>query len=377
MGSLCKQGQIYTAQFYHNGIKYRRTTGTGDKRLALQKAKEIEKEIKRAQNIVDIEMTKKKRSFASLKDISVAYIAGCERRALLGQKMNMKTANRNLQDLSKLCSGLEHSSTILTPAQVDNYATAVLNGKTGQDLIRGRNSVEALHRRARSVFSDWALKYYKENGLLLPDVLPWRKHRAVKEDHGTYRVPIEQPELCERTLKAGRQLIRNNDILGIAWILQYEFAMRANEICHIQWNWFVKRGEHYALLIVDRPDLNFSVKGTNREIQVHRDVFLKLKELAELYQTGEFICPGNTYNSRNNFICRDLAQWMRFLGWDKKTFQKAGYELRKLKGSAWFSDPKLGPAVAQEWLGHKDISTTVKYYSALIIKSEPQLPSWL
>ena len=67
---------------------------------------------------------------------------------------------------------------------------------------------------------------------------------------------------------------------------------------------------------------------------------------------------------------------MRAIGWDAKTFQKAGYELRKLKGSAWFSDPELGPAVAQEWLGHKDISTTVKYYSALIKKSEPKAPTW-
>ena len=179
------------------------------------------------------------------------------------------------------------------------------------------------------------------------------------------------PDLCEKTKKLGKALVKNKDPLAIAWILQFELALRAKEIVNLKWNWFVPRGEHYALLIIDRPSEEFTAKGTNREIQVHRKLYEKLISLGN---DSEFICPGTTENARMNYITRVLADWIRCIGWSVDIFPKAGYELRKLKGSDWFT--KLGPAVAQEWLGHKSIETTMKYYACLATPPPPPAPEW-
>ena len=335
MGSFQKQGSLFTYQFYHNGKKFRRTTGTGDLRLAKQKAKLIEDQVKSASGLVELEETKKKKSFPKIGEICEAYLSGSSLRSLSGQKMALGTAKRNVAELLKMVDA-DDSITILT-----QFVLSRLTGLSGRALVRARNTIEAIHRRARSIFAGWSLKIYSDNGLMIPSaVLEWKKYRAVAEDHGTYRVPIE-------------------------------LALRAKEIVNLKWNWFVPRGEHYALLIIDRPSEEFTAKGTNREIQVHRKLYEKLISLGN---DSEFICPGTTENARMNYITRVLADWIRCIGWSVDIFPKAGYELRKLKGSDWFT--KLGPAVAQEWLGHKSIETTMKYYACLATPPPPPAPEW-
>ena len=225
-----------------------------------------------------------------------------------------------------------------------------------------------------------ASAHASEQGLvmLLPNLKKWRKYRPVVEDHGTYRLPIERPDLVEKTLNQGAELLAKNDRLATAWLLGYELALRAKESASLKWSWFLKRGDHYGLLIIDRPNEGFKKKGVDREIAVHCDLYDELKRQSKLIaeSDSEFVAPGISFNLRYNYIVRELGAFVRSCGFDSEEFEKAGQELRKLKGSQWFSDPALGASVAQEFLGHASIETTCKYYAALIPQKEPPAPTF-
>lgn len=374
MGSFEKKGAVYHYQFYNDGRKHRKSMQTGCLKEAKAKAKNFEAQVRRATSIRELELLKVKNRFSKINDITEVYIDACKSRSLFGQSMELSTALRNVRSLEILVGDGSRSSSCLTPAELDRFAVERLGGLKGNALRKARNTIESTHRKARSVFADWVMRIYKDKNLLLPDVTEWKKHRSVKEDHGTYRLPIEAPELCDHIRKKGRELLRENHRLAVAWLLCYELALRAKEASHIRWNWFVKRGDHFGLLVIERPDEDFSPKGTNREIQVHREVFEELKKHTD--PTAEFIAHGKTKTERYNYIVRELAEWLRGEGFDSDRFEKASHELRKLKGSEWFSDPRLGASVAQEWLGHKDISTTCKYYAALDRKVIPPVPTF-
>tara|TARA_R110002020_G_scaffold96030_3_gene230331 strand:+ start:2914 stop:4056 length:1143 start_codon:yes stop_codon:yes gene_type:complete len=377
-GSIIKRGGTYYYQCYPEpNKKVRKTLKTRDLQVAKARAREMEKDflLKVAQGDLDSLKTKKPATLGAIAD---CYLTESEKRGQAGHKMASKTAIRNVRSLERVSGGLDQRASVLTTRGLDRFCFAKLDGKRGQELVRARNAVASVLRKARSVFADWALAVYKRESLVLPDgILEWRKHRPVKEDHGNYRLPLENPDLVQKCKKAGQELVVQAEHLSGAWILCYELALRAKEASSVKWNWFVRRGDHYGLLIVNRPNDDFRVKGTEREIQVHSAVYDTLRNWADSIKPDYDYClPFDSFNKRYNYITRDLADWMRDLGFGPKEFHKCAHELRKLKGSEWYSDPNLGPAVAQEWLGHKDISTTCKYYASLDRVIQPPTPEW-
>ena len=76
-----------------------------------------------------------------------------------------------------------------------------------------------------------------------------------------------------------------------------------------------------------------------------------------------FCLPGGNVTNRTNLIKREMAAWMRKLGWSASAYPKAAHELRKLAGARWYTE--LGAEVAQTWLGDVDIATTCRYYATL------------
>ena len=375
MGSFEKKGASYHYQFYHDNQKFRKSMKTGDLREAKVKAKAFEQSVRKAKSIMELELLKNKCRFAKLSTVVELYMKACANREITGRSMGTQTAGRNVSSLVQIVGNLDQSSRCLTTRNLDLFAENRLVGLKGVELTKGRNTIESIHRKARSIFSEWALKIYRDNNLLLPDVVEWKKYRAVKEDHGSYRLPIEDPELCAHIRKKGAELLDQKSHLAVGWLLSYELALRAKEIAHLRFNWFVKRGDHYALAIINRPEQDFKPKGTNREIQVHEKLYFEIARQARGC-TDLWVAPGRTFTDRYNYIVRDLAKWMRSEGFTADRFDKASYELRKLKGSEWYSSEHLGPQVAQEWLGHKDISTTCKYYAALDRKITPLAPNF-
>lgn len=89
----------------------------------------------------------------------------------------------------------------------------------------------------------------------------------------------------------------------------------------------------------------------------------------EVWSEDEFIVPGGTPTGRNDLIGRDLCAWMRSIGWTRQAWERPVHELRSMMGAVWYT--QLGPQWARDYLGHKDLKTTLDHYAYLNQHPEP------
>ncbi|MFP6888062.1 MAG: hypothetical protein VB997_10885, partial [Opitutales bacterium] len=371
---------IWSVKVMFNGKQVKRSLGTSDKREAERKARQIVNEILAAEADPNaLENTKTVKSYSTLGEVVEFYLVKAEERRLSGGKIAQKTAEQNGRLLLEIFGGPEVSLTAVTEEAVKAWALKKLRGlPQGIELTRRQTSCLSMFTQARSVFAAWALKEYAFAGILIPtSVHKFRKSKPVAVKPTKYRVPRTHPKLVEETMAAGSRL---KGAMGLAWVLCFEFGLRVSEAANLQWHWFVTAegsdgAETIMLDVIERPG-EFKPKGIDHSITIHPDTFAKLKALATEFTGEDFsghVLPG-TKTARLNLLSRELAAWMRSVGWSSSEFKKCAHELRKLAGSRWYSEPLLGPAVAQEWLGHADVSTTCKFYAALARPVKPLAP---
>jgi integrase len=171
-----------------------------------------------------------------------------------------------------------------------------------------------------------------------------------------YEVPPQ--ELLEKTRAAAKELKGEK---RKAWLLTYGLALRAREAASVEWSWFRTTDTGVVLEIVARG--KWKPKASERVLPVPANVWT---ELQALKVEGSTTVLAGAPTRRQDIVGRDLAEWMRELGW---TTEHCAHELRAWKGSVWFTD--LGPGVAREWLGHRDVATTCRYYCRLIKQPKP------
>ena len=375
---VLKRGDTFILRIKVKGKQIWRTLSSKNLRDAAAEAKRLRK------TMIDggeeaVKTTAKRSQWPKLSHLVEIYKREGKAKMLRGDRISLETLNKNVRCLERITGGsLEVSSAELTKENLVEFSDNWLSGYESDavKLNRRRNSIIALHRRSRSLFADWAMNAYEKAGISLPScVLEWKKTKPATAPSGKYRVPLDHPDLVATTLKTGVQL---SGELGLAWVLCFEMALRTGEAKSVCLDWFNPAGNgHYRVDVITRPDQQFKVKGSDRQIAVHRDTFQKIQVLmAEVDHSGPYVLPGLP-TQRFDIVGRDLAAWMRDLGWKPEVFEKCAHELRKLQGSRWFSDPRLGPAVAQEWLGHADVSTTCKFYAALASNPEPLPPAGL
>lgn len=380
---VIKRGERFILRVKIDGRQIWRTLQATNIRDAAPEAKRL-RAVLLAADEEAIKATASRGQYPTLAEVVKVYEKEGRARMLRGEKLSLPAMRRNMKNLARFAGGsLEISCGALTKDSLMKFARNWLSGYEDQPLVlnRRRTSLVSMHGQARSVFAQWALTEYEDVGFSFPASLwEWKKTKPAIKPSGKYRVPLDHSELVDKTIKAGRALTGE---LGIAWILCFEMALRAGEARAFRMSWVTQDGRHFRTDILDRPAENFSVKGTARRLGIHRDVFLKLERFrSEIDHLGKYALPGAEWGStlegsrgRGNIINMSLAAWMRDLGWTTEIFKGCAHELRKLQGSRWFSDPRLGPAVAQEWLGHAVVSTTCKYYAALASNPEPLPPA--
>ncbi|MDD3276778.1 MAG: site-specific integrase, partial [Kiritimatiellales bacterium] len=205
---------------------------------------------------------------------------------------------------------------------------------------------------ARSVFARWVLAEYK--GLTLPGLDGFLHGASMRVHDKLYMAP--PAALVEETLKAARMLPENGrkDLYAV-FVLCYEFALRAGEAMEARVDWIspdcieIKAGKQW------------SIRRRGRKIPFNPETLADLK--AVIRKGEDYILPGNNKTDRENLIKREFAAWMRALGWDADEYGHAAHELRKLKGSRWYTEQ--GANVARDLLGHTSVVTTCKFYAAL------------
>jgi integrase len=380
---VIKRGEKFILRVKIDGRQIWRTLQATNIRDAAPEAKRLRATLLAADED-GLKATASRGQYPTLAEVVKIYEKEGRARMLRGEKFSLPAMRRNMANLARFAGGsLEISCGVLTKDSLMAFARNWLSGYEDQPLVlnRRRTSLVSMHGQARSVFAQWALEEYTAAGFSFPASLwEWKKAKPAIKPSGKYRVPLDHPDLVAKTIKAGRALTGE---LGIAWLLCFEMALRAGEARAFQMSWITPAGQHFRADIIDRPVEAFTVKGTARRLGIHRDVFFKLERFrAELDHFGQYALPGAEWGSilegrrgRGNIISLSLSAWMRGMGWTAELFNKCGHELRKLQGSRWFSDPRLGPAVAQEWLGHADVSTTCKYYAALATNPEPLPPA--
>ncbi|MBT7924376.1 MAG: hypothetical protein HN627_08950, partial [Opitutae bacterium] len=277
---ILKRGDTFILRVKVKGKQIWRTLSSKNLRDATAEAKRLRK------TIIDggeeaVKSTAKRNQWPKLSHLVETYMREGKARMLRGDRISLDTLNKNIRCLEQIAGGsLEVSSSELTKENLIEFSRNWLSGYESDEvkLNRRRNSVIALHRRARSLFADWAMNAYQEAGIILPScVLEWKKVKPATAPSGKYRVPLDHPNLVATTLKEGVQL---SGKLGLAWILCFEMALRTGEAKSARLDWFNPAGNgHYRVDVITRPDQQFKVKGSDRQIAVHRDTFQKIQVL--------------------------------------------------------------------------------------------------
>ena len=265
-----------------------------------------------------------------------------------------------LGSLRRVVEGAGHdwqtaTAAVLSADTVDRYVAA----KVAQDgTDSGRRSVRSTLNQARAVFARWAMELYGKR-FRLPDLDGFRRAGRMglgKVHEKVYQVP--EAALLEKTKAAAAKLEGER---RKAWLLCYGLAMRASEVANCRWEWFVEGPAGVNLQIIRRP--YWTPKASERNIPVPANLWAELKQWK---QAGDVPVLEGAVTRRLDTVERDLAEWMRELGW---TTEHCAHELRAWKGSVWFTD--LGPEVAREWLGHRNVATTCKHYARLVRQPKP------
>jgi integrase len=268
--------------------------------------------------------------------ISVTGCVGSLRRIVTGAGFDWQTATADC----------------LTGETVDKYMTAML--RTGAD-DSARRSARSTLNQARAVFSRWAMEMYGRR-FKIPNLEGFRGAGNIKVQPKVYEFPA--PAILEKTKEAAKELTGEK---RKAWLLCYGLGLRAREAASVEWTWFRTTDKGTVLEIIRRP--GWAPKASERCLPVPGNLWADLQALkAEDCPT---VLAGSP-TRRLDTVERDLAEWMRGLGWDR---EHCAHELRAWKGSVWFTE--LGAEVAREWLGHRDIATTCRYYARLTRQPKP------
>jgi integrase len=342
------------------GKRYRKSLGAGSKNWAKAEADRV---------LFDMVEGPARRystvTFDVLGEMWVKYsTCGAAKRGRLRET----TVTDNMSALLSVARavGLESSDLVekLTPEKVREWHRGAVAKLGALDEVEEGRKVKSLYskwNKAKSVVGRWAIQFYEDIGA--KGLRPWAVSlREVVLPVGyveSYSVP--PGELVERTEIEGNALKAVNMPLWAVYKLAINLGLRSSEMVALRPEWAERSHGKLVIAVIRRSD--FRPKGTSRRIPVPESLWAELLEFQKAHG-GEFILPG-TKTARDNLIGREFAGWMRSIGWDAERYPKAAHELRKLFGSRVYSDPALGPAYAQEYLGHGSVSTTCRFYAAL------------
>ncbi len=367
--NLIKRGTIYHVRFSVNGKETWRSTGTGDERLAKQRAR-IMMERARNQKWGELEQLSVRGSrVVKVGDVIDRYLELAEARRLRDGEPKERTAWNyvlQLQMVIRVGAGVkdprEQPISILTRDLVERFTAATVGAVESDETMkmRYRRTAASSLRQARSVLARWTADGMSD--FKLPDLSGFTRARGEKSGFKKYQYPHV---LAAPTVAAGRALRTVNAGLYAAFLLCYDLGMRAGEAAAARWDWVVERGGQRYMAVIRRA--YFVAKNKkDRFIPISNSVWEHLQEIRRA--EDEWIIPGGAHEVRYKLIERDLAQWMRGLGWDRREYKGCAHELRKLIGSRWYTEHN--PAVAADWLGDT-LQVVYNYYCDLATHPAP------
>lgn len=360
----------YTSLKVRNGTFYWRETVKGRKYFeslhvpftgrkaelneALQRMAEKQR-LARNENFSALDETRTKVGYVSIGTVIERYKLsaasyGLADKTIKGNILALKLVIRSVHAAD--ADGL--STAVLTDKLVQTYRDSVLSARAKDEAAQdtARRSIRSTLRAARSIFARWVMAEYK--GLKLPDLDGFLHGASMRVHDKLYMAP--PAVLVQKTLEAARKLpeVGKLDLFAV-FILCYEFALRSGEAVAATKDWI---GDGYLEVKYGKQ---WTLRRRGRKVPYNPETLADLKRV--IRKDEEFILPGDSKTAREDLVKRDFAAWMRGLGWDVAEYDKAAHELRKLKGSRWYTE--RGANVARDLLGHTSVVTTCKFYAAL------------
>ena len=348
------------------GLKADETKATRAKAAQMIKIKQRAVE---TQNWEDLYKTRQKSPFCD-----IGHVLEHFRMYAAASGMRPDTAagyQGGLRVILRAARGIQHiesaSTAELTANLIHDYETAAIKEVDVNDpvaLKRRRNTIHSTVRQARALFSRRAMMRYKH--LTLPDLEGFLTAGCVSPDHSWTPPP---PDLVAATKAKAQHLQITRPDLYTVWLLAYGLGMRAAEIANARWSWIEEINGAPAMNIIARPDEWSGPKGAPGHVPMGEKLtawLMHTKRPDDIY-----ILKGESYWQRYDFVTREFADWMRDLGWLGTRYTHCAHELRRLRGSEWWSDPSIGPAVCSAWLRHKSITVTQAHYGKLLTHPAP------
>ncbi len=212
---------------------------------------------------------------------------------------------------------------------------------------RAKRTVNSALRQARSVFTARALAIYRDAGLRLPNVEPFKTEPGFAGDvKREYHPPGD--DVIHATFAALDKLRDGNELerdMYRAMCLAVGAGLRKSEVRRAERGWFVLRDA--------RPWLRSSMVTKNRAA-------LDVPILPEWWARLEAVLPPNAERilaNPSDRLFRAIGTWMTRLGWRT---QKKLHEFRAYVGCKVAE--VHGIEAASLFLRHGEIGTTQRYY---------------
>jgi len=279
---------------------------------------------------------------------------GDDRKPLLLSRFDYRTGGRDAWAAKVDAQPL----TLLTADAVQRWRLAYVAraGDAPDAARRAQNSVSALIRNARALFSPKALRFVREK-LTLPDPLPFSGVKLEKRGSTRYVSKIDAATLIA---KAGKELTGAPFQVFCLGLL---CGLRKREIDTLLWRQVDFTTGHIRIEATEylHPKSEDSIGSIDVDAEL-----MALLRAWKAQSESEFVIASTRESrhsrSRTNYRCEKhfsaLYAWLRANG---VTARKPLHELRKELGAVLAS--KHGIFAAQNVLRHAQISTTAAYYT--------------
>jgi integrase len=342
-----------------HGKRFKRSTGHTDKKLALAQAKIIAKQLRLGEEVARDSMVRP--GYATVGDVLKVWL----------QMSSAKTRKNNASALRKWVRSFAAgepdgvSMTRVSAVELERYLRAWPGSPQGR---------ESTWRQIRAVFAKEPLRWYRQAGLVLPDLEELRavkgKSRAREEFYEGY-VPMPVEVLAKMDL-AAEVLRKSADLeqrqVWAVYALMRWCGFRNSEVAALRWEWLV-RGQKGYLWKFERyqdEEGNWQMpKGRPRQVPVRTRLLGQLRFALKTRRVG-FVIPRAHKTEAEVLTERRINSFVRPFVPDRL---KGAYELRKQYGAEIAR--RDGIEVASRNLGHMDLKTTWNYYHALLNEPAP------
>jgi len=345
-----------------HGKRFKRSTGHTDKKLALAQAKIIAKQLRQGEDVARDSMVRP--GYATVGDVLKVWLAMS---SAVTRKNNASALRKWVRSFAA-GDAEEVSMTRVSAVELERYLRAWPGSPQGR---------ESTWRQIRAVFAAEPMRWYKQAGLVLPDLEELRAVRGkVKARESVFEGYVPMPAERLKAMDAAAEQWRRSPDLEVrkvwaVYALMRWCGLRNSETTALRWEWLMRGQRGYLWRFERYQDEEgnwLAPKGRPGQVPVRTRLLGQLRFALKTRRTG-FVIPRKNKTEAENLSSRKINDFLRPFFPEAGPKDGKAYELRKQYGSEIAL--RSGIEVASRILRHKDFKTTWNHYHALLNEPAP------